>query len=178
MNSLKDPTIELDEYINDGSKKEKSIAETTKLRSYIRDGTFDFLAKIEEGKHGQRELFRENCVNFASSKLYMTVIFDLDQSPINNNMRDRINELKSRHPDLNFNEIRNCPNAFNTRRIDFNVSKILGKKEKVLFEFSFFMFKDSLEITAEKAFPEIGELLDKICELSKHFRVSDLYQTM
>ena len=174
LNSGKNSSEELDEYINEGLKEKKSIAETNKLRSYIKNSKVNVLAKVENGKQSQRSLFRENCVNFASSDLYMTVVFDLDQSPINKNIKERIEELKSRHPDLNFVKKKTSQMAFGSRRVDFEVTKMFGRNIKTLFDFSFFMFKVSLESIAKKTFPDFMNPLDGICELAKHFKVSDL----
>lgn len=166
---------ELDEYINEGLKEKKSIAETNKLRSYIKNSKVNVLAKVENGKQSQRSLFREDCVNFISSGLYITVIFDLDRSPMDKNINERIEELRSRNPALNFVKKKISSKAFGCRRVDFAVTLKVGGNVRTLGFFSFFMFEVSLESTAKEKFPNFVNPLDGICELSKYFKVSDLF---
>ncbi|MHB1440170.1 MAG: hypothetical protein ACYCSO_03840 [Cuniculiplasma sp.] len=174
LNSGRNPSAELDEYINEGTKREKSTEETQKLRRYIKNSKFNVLAKVEIGKQNQRRLFRENCLNFASD-LYITVIFDLDKSPMDKNIRERIEELRSKNPTLKFMIKKTSPMVFGSHRVDFVVSKMFGRKSRKLFLFSFFTFEDSLESTAKKTCPYFENPLDGIGELSKHFKVSDLF---
>ena len=175
LNSGKNSSEVLDEYINEGLKEKKSIAETNKLRSYIKNSKVNVLAKVENGKQSQRSLFRENCINFISGGLYITVIFDLDRSPMDKNIKERIEELRSRNPTLNFVKKNISSKAFGCRRVDFAVTLTVGGNVRTLGSFSFFMFEVSLESIAKKTFPYFMNPLGGICELAKHFKVSDLF---